>query len=527
MRRVINKNLSEREILRATELLTAEGVEALKLYVICPCQRRRSTTSTVSSISPARSGRASWRADSQKVGRILVSINPFVPKPWTPFQWEPMAPLADLKRKLAAPCAARCRPCPRSRSRPKARARPTCRRCSHVAIGASPRSWRLCTPPDDWWATLKRLRAGDGIDPDRFVHRAYDAAELLPWDFIDHQVDKRVLLAERRKAYGELQTPPCDTHTCHVCGACYGIAQRRRSRKRARLAHPHPMTYCERTPVRLRTLAAGLLLGIAVAGLPASARANTASAPSRSVVRRRGPGRAARLPGSARAGEPGHVRLQPAVRPLRLRADHPRLSLRRAGGGTARPAARLREPGCARDVHERSAAARAARRGHDGRAVRRQLDRRGRRLVRRRRLGLGPRRPRVGLGQTLALTGIPSGPYLIIPILGPNNGRDTAGYVVDFMFRPTTYLITPGGQVLISGFVNPGGELLFTMSSKAAPSWPKAWRRARPTVRRSRRSRPHRSTTMRRCGTPTTRTVPLSSGGAAPIVARSPAPSRC
>jgi phospholipid-binding lipoprotein MlaA len=66
-------------------------------------------------------------------------------------------------------------------------------------------------------------------------------------------------------------------------------------------------------------------------------------------------------------------------------------------------------------------------------------------------------------GQTLALAGVPTGPYLMLPILGPNNARDTVGYVVDFLFRPTTYLITPGGQVILSGFINPGGEFLFTV----------------------------------------------------------------
>jgi phospholipid-binding lipoprotein MlaA len=65
-------------------------------------------------------------------------------------------------------------------------------------------------------------------------------------------------------------------------------------------------------------------------------------------------------------------------------------------------------------------------------------------------------------GQTLALSGLPSGPYLIIPVLGPNSARDTTGYIVDFLFRPTTYLLTPGGTVVLSGFVNPGGEVLFT-----------------------------------------------------------------
>jgi phospholipid-binding lipoprotein MlaA len=65
-------------------------------------------------------------------------------------------------------------------------------------------------------------------------------------------------------------------------------------------------------------------------------------------------------------------------------------------------------------------------------------------------------------GQTLALSGVPTGPYLIVPILGPNSTRDATGYLVDILFRPTTYLLTPGGTVFISGFVNPGSELLFT-----------------------------------------------------------------
>ncbi len=63
-------------------------------------------------------------------------------------------------------------------------------------------------------------------------------------------------------------------------------------------------------------------------------------------------------------------------------------------------------------------------------------------------------------GQTLALSGMPSGPYLMLPLLGPNTARDATGYLVDFLFRPTTYLLTPGGTVLITGFANSGGGFL-------------------------------------------------------------------
>jgi phospholipid-binding lipoprotein MlaA len=65
-------------------------------------------------------------------------------------------------------------------------------------------------------------------------------------------------------------------------------------------------------------------------------------------------------------------------------------------------------------------------------------------------------------GQTLALSGVGSGPYLVFPVLGPTTVRDGTGYLVDFFFRPTTYLLTPGGAVFLSGFAESGSELLAT-----------------------------------------------------------------
>jgi phospholipid-binding lipoprotein MlaA len=66
-------------------------------------------------------------------------------------------------------------------------------------------------------------------------------------------------------------------------------------------------------------------------------------------------------------------------------------------------------------------------------------------------------------GQTLALSGVPSGPYLVFPVLGPTTVRDGTGFLVDFLFRPTTYLVTPGGAVFLSSFgVQSGQDLLVT-----------------------------------------------------------------
>lgn len=60
-------------------------------------------------------------------------------------------------------------------------------------------------------------------------------------------------------------------------------------------------------------------------------------------------------------------------------------------------------------------------------------------------------------GQTLALAGMPSGPYLIVPLLGPTNARDAFGTIIDFAFRPTTYLLGP----LVFGFAGFGDQVVY------------------------------------------------------------------
>ena len=222
LRRVINKNLTQDDVLRAAEWLVGGGVEALKLYVMVGLPTE--TEADVNAITDlVHAVRARLMAGGRpKVGRILVSINPFVPKPWTPFQWEPMEDLGSLKRKLAGvrrqlsaiPAVQVETESPREGYLQTLLSRGD-RRTAEVLE-------RLHAAPASWWPTLRSLRGGmnDVVDPDRFVHRAWALDELLPWDFIDHGVDKRYLVAERRKAHAEIQTPPCDTHTCHSCGAC-------------------------------------------------------------------------------------------------------------------------------------------------------------------------------------------------------------------------------------------------------------------------------------------------------------------
>lgn len=231
LRRVINKNLTESEILRAAEWLVGGGVQALKLYFMVGVPTE--TIADVDAIADLTTNIHGKFCDKGgKVGGLTLSVNAFSPKPWTPFQWEPMEAMSILREKFAR-LKKRLARLPRvtvDTESPREAYYQTLlsrgdRRTSQVLLEAHQNG-------GDWWRVVQRLRraakqvtiqssqADKSLDPDFFVHRRYDYNEILPWDFIDHSVSKQYLWVEWRKALLERQTPPCDVSTCHSCNAC-------------------------------------------------------------------------------------------------------------------------------------------------------------------------------------------------------------------------------------------------------------------------------------------------------------------
>lgn len=231
MRRVINKNLSEPEILRATESLVRGGVQALKLYFMIglPTETQADVDAIVA-LTRKMYARFCERGGGQSapVGGLTLSVNAFAPKPWTPLQWEPMEDVASLRRKMHGLRRRLARmprvtvdiESPREAYYQTLLARGD-RRVGGLLLDVHRRGgawWRVV---QEWRRAAKRASSDrPACDPDFFVHRRYDFEERLPWDFIDHGVDKRYLWVEWRKALLERQTPPCDVTTCHTCSAC-------------------------------------------------------------------------------------------------------------------------------------------------------------------------------------------------------------------------------------------------------------------------------------------------------------------
>ncbi|HYR78521.1 MAG TPA: radical SAM protein, partial [Candidatus Dormibacteraeota bacterium] len=229
MRKVINKNLTEAEILTAAEMMLGEGVGNLKFYFMLGLPEERDEDVLAIADLVARVLERA-RARRTRIGSVTVSLNPFVPKPWTPFQWDPMEDARSIKRKVAMLRARLTRlgqveldaESPREAyfqtmvSRGDRRVAGILERLEAAGLDGSGPIWHELAQ------IHREVEAGDSDlpDPDFFVTRHYTHDELLPWDFIDHHIFKWFLLAERKKAHHEHQSPPCDVLRCTVCGAC-------------------------------------------------------------------------------------------------------------------------------------------------------------------------------------------------------------------------------------------------------------------------------------------------------------------
>jgi radical SAM superfamily enzyme YgiQ (UPF0313 family) len=229
MRKVINKNLTEADILRAADLMAGSGVEQLKCYFMIGLpEERDEDVLEIARLTGRILERA--RAGKRRIGRVTVSLNPFVPKPWTPFQWDPMEPAPELKRKIAMLRAefARMGGIDLDAESPREAYFQALISRGDRRVGAILRRLDAagCDSPGAIWQELRRIgrEVSNGSSalpcPDFFVIRRYGNDELLPWDFIDHHIHKWFLLSERKKAHYEHQSKPCDVTRCTVCGAC-------------------------------------------------------------------------------------------------------------------------------------------------------------------------------------------------------------------------------------------------------------------------------------------------------------------
>ena len=204
MRDLIKKDINEDDILAACDRLIGKGILNLKLYFIIglPTESAVDLEEMVSLVQKIR-GRVIESARSKKrLGEVILSVNPFVPKPFTPFQWCGMEDVKSLERKVRFLQKALG---PLSNLRMQMESLKEAYLQALFSRGDRRLSALLVKAHE--FGSWKRAAKALQLDTDLLVYREIPLDEPLPWDFIDGGGKER-LTREYRLAFGGREAFP-------------------------------------------------------------------------------------------------------------------------------------------------------------------------------------------------------------------------------------------------------------------------------------------------------------------------------
>jgi radical SAM superfamily enzyme YgiQ (UPF0313 family) len=228
MRDVINKNITEEDIMKSVRIAFANNYATVKLYFMLGLPYE--TMEDVEAIIAL--GRqivdAYYQNPDRPKGRNLtvnISASPFVPKPFTPFQWEPQDTKASIEEKqerlheLATKTRLHVSSHKSDTIFLEAAFARGDRRLGAVILNAFEKgcyfdSWDNCFDIDKWMAAFEEC----GLDPSFYSNRRRSYEEVLPWDHLDNGPSKEFLIRENEKAKQAAVTPNC-REQCSNCGA--------------------------------------------------------------------------------------------------------------------------------------------------------------------------------------------------------------------------------------------------------------------------------------------------------------------
>ena len=226
LRDVINKNITEEEILSACRKAFDGGRNSLKLYFMngLPTETDEDILGIANLSQAIVDEFYSVKRPGRKV-EVGISVSCLVPKPFTPFQWEKQDTIEELRRKQML-----LRDNIKTRkiryswheskvSHVEAIFAKGNRKLSRALVEANKRGqrfdgWDECFDFEKWMDIF----ASVGIDPAFYANRQMSYDEILPWDHIDCGVTKEFLMRESEKARRGVTTPDCRTQ-CSACGA--------------------------------------------------------------------------------------------------------------------------------------------------------------------------------------------------------------------------------------------------------------------------------------------------------------------
>lgn len=228
LRDAINKNVTEREVIETSRKAFSGGWTNVKLYFMMGLPTE--TNEDVVGIADLAQKVVDefYKNPNKPKGKgvnVSISVSCFVPKPFTPFQWEAQDTMEQLKAKqhlLLESVKSR----KISVSYHDARtsflegvfARGDRRLCDVMERawrkGCRFDSWDECFSFEKWMEAFEEC----GVDPYFYTSRKRSYDEILPWDHMDYGISNKFFQKEAEKAYKSVTTPHC-REKCNACGA--------------------------------------------------------------------------------------------------------------------------------------------------------------------------------------------------------------------------------------------------------------------------------------------------------------------
>ncbi|MDY7032119.1 MAG: TIGR03960 family B12-binding radical SAM protein [Thermodesulfobacteriota bacterium] len=198
LRRVINKRMTEEDILEAVETVVRNDILNIKLYFLIglPTETLNDVEEIIHITKRIKHHILKISKGKKRIGRLILSINSFVPKPFTPFQWHPFEDTKSLNNKLKI-------------------IRNGLKKEGNVHIISDLPKWsyvqsllsrgdrrvgRIILSAYESGGDWKKSFQETDVNPDFYVYRQRSYEEIFPWDFIDHGTNKDRLFQEYQEA---------------------------------------------------------------------------------------------------------------------------------------------------------------------------------------------------------------------------------------------------------------------------------------------------------------------------------------
>jgi len=215
LRRVINKGISEENLRTAAQLSAKSGIQHMRLYIMIGLPTE--TDEDIDAIIGLAERTQAHMAEVGCKGRLTLSINPFIPKPFTPFQWMAMDHQKSVEKKLQYI----------KKSLQKNRRIEVLVESPKEAYiqGVLARGDRrlgkvlAACAIDRGSKSFKSEMKKAGLDMDDCNYRERKFEDYLPWSHLDMGLRNGYLEQEWQRAVDEAYTPPC-MEGCKRCGVC-------------------------------------------------------------------------------------------------------------------------------------------------------------------------------------------------------------------------------------------------------------------------------------------------------------------